>query len=135
MGTGQIAQNGGTVDWTAPNTFDAMNLPNGDDDPARSPAWTDPLGPEDLAFWSESAANSSSTKASMGGGALLHVSGVFMTPNYEPFTIGGNGGQDLKDAQYISTSVALNGAVQLNMEVDPNAAVPLPKLKLVGLVR
>jgi len=135
MGSGQIAQNGGTVDWTAPNTFDAMTMANGDDDPAKSPAWTDPLGPEDLAFWSESAANSGSTKASMGGGALLHVSGVFMTPNYEPFTIGGNGMQDLKDAQYISTSVALNGAVQLNMEVDPNAAVPLPKLKVVGLVR
>ena len=68
MGTGQISQNGGDVDWTAPDTYDVMSLANGDDDPTRSPAWSDPLGPEDLAFWSESAANSGSTKASMGGG-------------------------------------------------------------------
>ena len=58
-----------------------------------------------------------------------------MTPNFDPFTISGNSQQNLTNAQYIATSISLNGAVQLTLAVDPNAAVPLPKLKLVGLVR
>jgi Flp pilus assembly protein TadG len=135
MGTGQMKQTGGDVDWTAPDEYDVMTLPNGDPDPAKAPAWSDPNGPEDLALWSESAANSTSTKASMGGGAVLHVRGVFMVPNFDPFTIGGSGTQNLVNAQYIATSIALNGTVQLVMSVDPNSGVTLPKLYVVGLVR
>jgi Flp pilus assembly protein TadG len=135
MGTGQLKQTGGDVDWTAPDEHDVMTLSNGDADPALAPDWSNINGPEDLALWTESAANSTSNKASMGGGATLHVRGVFMTPNFDPFTIGGNSLQNLQNAQYIATSIALNGTVQLQMSVDPNSAVTLPQLEVVGLVR
>jgi Flp pilus assembly protein TadG len=135
MGTGQIKQTGGDVDWTAPDEHDAMTLANGDPDPLVAPDWLNTAGPEDLALWSESASNNTSNKASLGGGALLHVRGVFMTPNFDPFTIGGNSVQDLTNAQFIATSIALNGTVQLKLTVDPNSAVTLPTLGVVGLVR
>jgi hypothetical protein len=134
-GTSQLKQTGGNVDWTAPDQFDVMTLSNGTADPLRSWAWADPNGPEDLALWTESSANSSSNKASMGGGALFHVKGVFMTPNYDPFTLGGNGLEALRNAQYIASSISLSGGVQLSMTVDPDSAVPLPKLGVIGLVR
>jgi hypothetical protein len=71
----------------------------------------------------------------MGGGALFRVKGVFMTPNYDPFTLGGNGFEGLRNAQYVASSIALSGGVQLSMTVDPDSAVPLPRLEVVGLVR
>jgi hypothetical protein len=63
------------------------------------------------------------------------VQGVFMVPNADSFSIGGGSHQNLTNAQYIATSIALSGSTQLSMAVDPNAAVTLPKLKTVGLVR
>jgi Flp pilus assembly protein TadG len=134
-GSGQLSMNGGLVDWTAPNHYDLMTLPNGEPDPALAPAWSDPNGPEDLAFWSESGVSSSAT-FNIGGNGALRTVGVFMVPNAQPFIIGGGGHQDLTNAQYIASSVELNGnTTSVSMRVDPNAAVTLPKLKLVGLVR
>jgi hypothetical protein len=135
MGNGQISQTGGNIDWTAPNQYDRMTLANGDPDPLYSPGWTDVNGPEDLALWSESAGNNSSTTYNMNGGGLFHVQGVFMVPNADSFNIGGGSHQNLTNAQYVATSIALGGSTQLSMAVDPNAAVTLPKLKTVGLVR
>ena len=135
VGTGQLSLNGGAVDWTAPNQHDVMTLTNGDVDPTKSAAWSDPNGPEDLAFWSESGVSSSKTY-SLGGTATLRTVGVYMVPNADPFEIGGGACQVLKNAQYIASSIALNGTnTCVQMSVDPNSAVTLPKLKLVGLVR
>jgi hypothetical protein len=59
-----------------------------------------------------------------------------MVPNADPFTITGGASQTLTNAQYIATSIQLNGNnATLIMTVDPNSAVPLPRLALVGLVR
>ena len=135
MGSGQISQTGGDIDWTAPNQYDLMNLPNGDPNPVLAPAWSDVNGPEDLALWSESAGNNTSSTYSMSGGGLFHVQGVFMVPNADSFNIAGGAHQNLTNAQYVASSIALVGATQLSMAVDPNAAVTLPKLKTVGLVR
>ena len=135
-GTGQLSQNGGSIDWTAPNQNDLMTLPNGDPDPVLAPSWSDPNGPEDLAFWSESSGTSSDTYSMNGGSGFLHTVGVFMVPNADPFSIGGNAAQDLTNAQYIATSIALNGnTTNIKMRVDPNSAVTLRKQRLVGLVR
>ena len=72
----------------------------------------------------------------MGGSGVFNVRGVFMTPNADPFTIGGGSTLTLVNAQFVSTSIALNGAgTYITMSVDPNSAVTLPKLSLVGLVR
>jgi hypothetical protein len=135
-GDGQLSQTGGNVDWTAPNQYDLMSLDSGDPNPVLAPGWTDSNGPEDLALWSESAGNSSSSTYNMNGGGTLHTVGVFMVPNADSFSIGGGAHQDLTNAQYVAASIALNGnTTSISMRVDPNSAITLPKLKMVGLVR
>jgi hypothetical protein len=134
-GTGQLKQTGGDVDWTAPNRYAAMLLADGSPDPAKKTEWTDPDGPEDLAFWSESGANGGGTKYQMTGGGSVHLVGVLMTPNAEPFSLTGQFNQALVNAQYIASSISLGGGTDITMTVDPNSAVTLPKLSLVGLVR
>jgi hypothetical protein len=134
-GDGQLSQNNGAVDWTAPNSLDVTTDSAGDPTAAALAGWGDLNGPEDLAFWSESGTDSSHTY-NMGGGATLHVVGVYMAPNAQPFIIGGGSVQTLINAQYIASSISLNGTgTQIRMKVDPNAAITLPDLGLVGLVR
>ena len=87
---------------------------------------------EDLAFWSE--AYGSGTFA-MSGGSGLHLVGVFMTPNADPFSVTGGGSQTLTNAQYIATRFEVNGGASLTMRVDPNNTVTLPKLTTFDLVR
>ena len=53
-----------------------------------------------------------------------------------PFIISGGASLDLTNAQYVTTSIELNGnTTKITMRVDPNAAVSLPDQGLVGLVR
>lgn len=134
-GSGQFTQNGGDIDWTAPDQYDVMTLTDGLPDPALVSAWSDPNGQEDLALWSESGTDSNTTY-NMSGGGVFNVRGVFMVPNADPFTIGGGGSMNLKNAQFIASTIALNGnTTNITMSVDPNAAVSLPNLTPVGLVR
>ncbi len=135
LGTGQFTQNGGGIDWSAPDTLDATTDADGNPLPAAVTAWADVNGPEDLALWSESG-STTSTNYSMGGGGLFRVRGVFMVPNAAPFIISGNSTLNLTNAQYIATSIELNGSgTNITMSVDPNAAVTVPDIGLVGLVR
>ncbi len=136
LGTGQFTQNGGGIDWTAPDTLDTVVDPvTGNPLPAAIAAWHDVNGPEDLALWSESGSSASSTYG-MAGGGLFRVRGVFMAPNATPFIISGGASLDLTNAQYVASSVELNGSTtNITMRVDPNAAVTLPDQGLVGLVR
>lgn len=135
LGSGQFTQNGGDVDWTAPNSLDAITDAAGNPTPTAVAAWSSTDGPEDLALWAESGSNTS-TNFSMAGGGLFRVQGVFMAPNADPFILSGGANLDLRNAQYIATSVRLNGnTTRVTMSVDPNAAVSVPSLNLVGLVR
>jgi Flp pilus assembly protein TadG len=135
LGTGQFTQTGGDIDWTAPNSLDqTLDTTTNTSLPAAVTAWSDPNGPEDLALWSESATNTSQTY-NMNGGGIFNVRGVFMVPNADPFKISGGAGMNLTNAQYIVTSIELNGGTQITMKVDPNSAVTLPDLDLVGLIR
>jgi hypothetical protein len=136
LGTGQFTQTGGGIDWTAPDTMDATTDPaTGDPLPSAIIAWHDVNGMEDLALWSESGSNSS-TNFSMTGGGLFRVRGVFMVPNAGPFIISGGASLNLTNAQYVASSIELNGSgTNITMRVDPNAAVTLPDQGLVGLVR
>jgi len=134
-GTGQLKLGGGgsgatTIDWTAPNMYDAdiSTLT----DAQKQAAWDDQ---EDLAFWSESYGGNNSPSYTMAGGSGLHLVGVFMTPNAAPFTVTGGGGQTLNNAQYIANSFQVNGGASLTMIVDPNNTVQLPKLRYFDLVR
>lgn len=135
-GDGQLSQTGGDVDWTAPNEYDVMMNADGEVDPVKAMGWVNANGPEDLAYWSESYGGSSTPTYNMNGGGALHVVGVYMVPNADPFTIGGGATQTLTNAQYVATSIALNGTnTAISMAVDPNSAVPLPTLQSIGLVR
>lgn len=135
-GDGQLTQSGGNVDWTAPNVLDVTIDPSGNPSSDATKYWADTDGPEDLAFWDESYGSSSNPNYQMAGGGTLHTVGVYMVPNADPFTITGGASQTLTNAQYIATSIQLNGNnATLIMTVDPNSAVPLPRLALVGLVR
>ena len=135
-GSGQLSQSGGDVDWTAPNALDITLDSSGNPTAAALAGYSDTDGPEDLAFWSESAGNSSSTTYNMNGQAALHTVGVFMAPNADPFTVGGGACQTLNNAQYIASSFQLNGSNScLKMTVDSNSAVQMPALASVGLVR
>lgn len=135
-GNGQLSQTGGNVDWTAPNQYDLTTLADGSPDPAKSLGWADANGPEDLAFWSESYGGNSNPSYNMGGTGSLHVVGVYMVPNAEPFQVAGGACQLLTNAQYIASTIALNGnGTCISMRVDANAAVQLPQMGIVGLVR
>ena len=136
LGNGQFSQNGGAVDWTAPDTLDATTDPStGVPSAAATTAWGDQNGPEDLALWSESATNTSSNY-SMTGGGFFQVRGVFMVPNADPFVISGGASLNLTNAQYIATSIGLNGnTTNITMSVDPDSGVTVPDQGLVGLVR
>lgn len=136
LGNGQFTQNGGGINWTAPDTLDATRDPvTGAPTPAAVAAWHSVDGSEDLALWSESGSNSS-TNFSMAGGGLFEVRGVFMVPNADPFIISGGSQLDLRNAQYVASSVQLNGnGTRVLMSVEPNSAVVLPDQGLVGLVR
>ncbi len=136
LGTGQFTQTGGAIDWTAPDALDATTVPaTGKVLATAVTAWADVNGPEDLALWAESGTSSSATY-SMAGGGGFHVRGVFMVPNAEPFILSGGSTMNLTNAQYIATSIELNGTgTNITMSVDPNSAVVLPDLGLVGLIR
>lgn len=135
LGTGQFTQNGGDIDWTAPDTLDVTIDTTGNPSSEAIAAWADPNGPEDLALWSESATNANNT-FNMAGGGLFRVRGVFMVPNAAPFIISGGASLNLVDAQYVATSIELNGSgTNITMAVDPSAGVTLPDQGLVGLVR
>lgn len=131
-GTGQLYQTGGTVDWTAPNQHVAMINADGSPNAFES-AWKDPNGPEDLAFWSESANGNPSFN--LRGGGTEHMVGVFMIPNADSLTLEGQFTQELVNAQFITSSITLAGGASISMRVDANSAVGLPRLDLIGLVR
>jgi hypothetical protein len=135
-GNGQFTQTGGDVDWTAPNRYDATLLADGSADPTKSGEWADPNGPEDLGLWSESGGGPSNPKYQMTGGGTVHLRGVLMAPNAQPFNLSGQFNQTLVNAQYVVSSISLSSNnTQIILIVDPNAAVTLPKLSVVGLVR
>jgi Flp pilus assembly protein TadG len=135
LGNGQLTQQGGDIDWTPPDAVAAALDPVTQAPTAAAlAAWGDANGPEDLALWSESASDTSTTY-NMNGSGLFHVRGIYMVPNAAPFKLSGGAGMTLDNAQYIVTSIELNGGTQITMRVNPDSAVTLPDLGLVGLVR
>ena len=137
LGNGQIKQTGGNVDWTAPNELADTLDSNGDPTDDALAGWADPDGPEDLALWDESAGTTNNSNAyTMAGGGTFHLQGIFMVPNAEPFSLTGNSNLDLKNAEFVASTIQLaSNNTTLSMTVDPNAAITLPRMKSIGLVR
>lgn len=137
VGDGQLLQQGGDIDWTAPDALDLTLDADGNPTAAATTGWGDINGPEDLALWAESASGGTGTDVfRMQGGGVFKVRGVFMVPNAIPFTIGGSASLNLVNAQFIVRTIVLNGTnTKITMSVDGNSAVRLPRLTIVGLVR
>ncbi len=87
------------------------------------PRWLAPTeGPfSGLAYWSELSSN----KFSMAGGAGVMLSGVFFTPNADPFSLTGGGTWGQQSAQFISYRLAVSGG---------GTATLVPDERLVGRV-
>ena len=117
----------GATDWTAPNRYGDMSALSETDKQA---AWD---SGEDLALWDETYAVSPNFK--MAGGAELNVSGVFFVPNAFPMVFSGGAVFDLRDAQFITRSFAVDGGAQLLMKVDPYNAITIPKFDRWTLIR
>ncbi len=87
------------------------------------PRWLAPTeGPfSGLAYWSEL----SSSKFAMAGGAGVTLSGVFFTPNADPFKLTGGGTWGQQSAQFISYRLTVSGG---------GTATLVPDERLVGRV-
>ena len=107
------------LEWTAPN----VNMVS-----APTAAQLDEL--EDLAFWTETQLGSS---IEGNGGVLL--SGIFFTPNADPFRVGGQGDYDIEDAQFITRKLQVAGNGTLTMRPQPHNSIQIPVLGGFTLVR
>jgi hypothetical protein len=73
---------------------------------------------KDLALWSES-----TDQELLGGQASLSVEGVFFTPNADPFTFSGQGGEAQTRAQFITRRLEATGQGTLVLQPDPQRSV------------
>jgi hypothetical protein len=89
-----------------------------------APTWSPPIeGPfSHLSLWSEK-----SDAYTINGGGGLDLTGVFFTPEANPFKITGGGGVNQQHAQFISYHLTVSGSGVLNMAPDPQAVSIPPK--------
>lgn len=121
---GNVSVAGGAkVDWTAPN-LNNVTAPEPDE----------LLLFEDLALWSETSGAGGSSWG-VGGSGGLHLGGIFVTPNADPFTVTGGGAIDIEDAQFVTRKLRVTGGGVLFMRPQPKNALQIPPLKGFGLVR
>lgn len=113
------------IDWTAPNLKNT---------PTDLPDETDFANFEDLAFWSETAASSATGWGILGTGGV-QLSGIFFTPNADPFRVGGGGAYDIEEAQFITRKLVIAGGGTLKMKPDAHNSVKVPVLGGFTLVR
>jgi Flp pilus assembly protein TadG len=123
-----ISSQANITDWSAPNQTSMPRC-----DPAAPPCYDGSLPQylyEDLAFWTESGAHSSSSSSpnsGLGGNGFTATTGVFFMPN-ATFTFQGNTSiSQTLDAQFVSRRLILGGQGDLVMLPNPNNAVPTPK--------
>ncbi len=113
---GRISMSGAT-DWTAPNKVAGQ---------ATAADWNDF---EDFAVWSE--ANGSHD---IGGGALMHLSGIFFLPNGD-FKVHGGASQDVRNSQYIARHFRADGGSVLELQPNPYDVIGVPALISFTMVR
>jgi len=88
-----------------------------------APVWSPPSeGPfAGLSLWSET-----STGYTIAGGGGLDLSGVFFTPEANPFKLTGGGGVNQQHAQFVSFHLDISGSGQLYLAPDLVNGVPIP---------
>lgn len=123
---GNLSVSGGAqVDWSAPNAKDDPNSP---------PVKADYDQLEDLALWSETSGAGGSAWGVAGSGGL-YLSGIYFTPNADPFTLGGGGSINIRDAQFITRKLNVAGGGVLTMSPEAHNSVLFPVLGGFTLVR
>jgi hypothetical protein len=107
----------GATDWTAPNRTSSRAT------------WADWSDFEDLALWAEATGSHD-----IGGGGVMHLSGVFFLPN-GAFKVHGGSTQEVRNSQYIARTFRADGGSQLDMQPNPYDVVGVPILTGFLLVR
>ncbi|MDX6327407.1 MAG: hypothetical protein QOK15_3761 [Nocardioidaceae bacterium] len=107
----------GSTDWTAPNKTSSRAT------------WADWSDFEDLALWGEATGSHD-----IGGGGVMHLSGVFFLPN-GAFKVHGGSTQEVRNSQYIARTFRADGGSQLDMQPNPYDVVGIPILTGFSLVR
>jgi hypothetical protein len=119
---GDLSVTGGALNLD--HTFVYQSLGAVKDTGGSAPTWSPPTeGPfSHLSLWSEK-----SDAYTINGGGGLDLTGVFFTPEANPFKITGGGGVNQQHAQFISYHLTVSGSGALNMAPDPNAVSIPPK--------
>jgi hypothetical protein len=109
-----VVTSGAAVDLSAPNEITGR-LP----DPAEL-LTTNPF--EDLGLWVEAGGATNG----LTGGALTTLRGVFFLPNADPFTLAGGGSLPIDlSAQFVSTSLKVQGGATVNLVPNPEDSIPV----------
>lgn len=111
------------VDWTAPNVNNAT-----------APTNEQLQDLEDLALWSETSGAGGSSW-SIGGSGVLHLGGIFTTPNANPFRLNGGASIDIQDAQFVTRKLRVTGNGVLFMRPQARNSLQVPPLSGFRLVR
>lgn len=109
---------GGTFDWSAPNAVSV------------APMVADFQKLEDLALWGEA-----SDGNRLNGGVQMTLSGIFFLPNANPFSLGGNGTQTVRNAQMIVRRLRVSGNSVFSFKPDPEDVILIPFFGGVSLIR
>ena len=105
---------GAAVDLSAPNEITGR-LPE-----AAELMTTNPF--EDLGLWVEAGGATNG----LSGGALTKLRGVFFLPNADPFTLTGGGSLPIDlSAQFVSTSLKVQGGATVNLVPNPEDSIPV----------
>jgi hypothetical protein len=88
-----------------------------------APVWSPPSeGPfASLSLWSEA-----STGYTISGGGGLDLTGVFFTPEADPFKITGGGGVNQQHAQFIAYHLDISGSGELKLAPDMTLHIAIP---------
>jgi hypothetical protein len=118
---GDVNITGGSV--ALHRTFVYQNGGSVKDTGGSAPVWSPPTeGPcAGRSLWSEA-----STAYTINGGGGLDLSGVFFTPEANPFKITGGGGVSQQHAQFISYHLDISGSGQLILAPDMTNPVIMP---------
>ena len=121
LGTGDLNVTGGSLNFHHTVVYQKGGALK--DTGGSSPTWSPPTeGPfAGLSLWSEA-----STGYTINGGGGLDLSGVFFTPEANPFKITGGGGVTQQHAQFISYHLKISGNGALNLAPDTTLYVAIP---------
>lgn len=105
---------GASVDLSAPNEITGR-LPE-----AAELMTTNPF--EDIGLWVEAGGATNG----LSGGAATKLRGVFFLPNADPFTLAGGGSLPIDlSAQFVSTSLKVQGGATVNLVPNPEDSIPV----------